>query len=86
MRVYLNYRDKEGKCTGGGDPIDICQDCWPADVDDLRKHTDLTDEQIEEDIDEAGREGHDHPSYDEWLGYDCDICKKRLTEIDDWVK
>ena len=82
-RVYLNYRDENGACTGGGDPIDLCRACWGTRVDDLvEKYPSIPAGTIEEDCREAGPEGDDHPPYCE-TDYDCEVCGARLEDFDD---
>lgn len=89
-RIYISYRDKTGKPTGGGDPLDFCRQCWPPEVHEIKAEhlsnecESFTDPQIQEDIDEQvdGCDGADHPPYAE-CEYDCAICGEHLTEEDD---
>lgn len=78
-RVYFQYEDDIEPNV----PLDICMPCWM-----LLDENELSD-RIGEDVfdviaslEDAGGNGHDHPSYGE-CDYTCLLCGRLLTEEDD---
>jgi hypothetical protein len=82
LSVCLNRDDP--KQNFENENIDICKKCWPhIELEDIREEVpgkDVTDEQIQTDIDQAD-DGSDHPPYSD-CDYDCAVCGVPLTDED----
>ena len=76
-RVYLQHTGE----VEPNYPADFCIDCWPADPQVCADISGVSIEEAEECIEQCGKEGHDHPPYED-EDYCCEDCGEELTEKD----
>lgn len=68
--------------TGASDPIDFCVGCMPNNVKAWRHYGVIACGEGPDGRGDCYAYGAEHPPYDEFENYACEMCGKRLTERD----